>query len=199
MDVAMKDGTIAPNDLLGKNQPIRVCQFCFKSGTNEKKTFIQATDTVRRFLVVNATPTPFHYAYLSQLRQKSEFFFLCTNCDAWTRRNRTLPNAKNDGKKTLLAVDKLILAIMLPGSYNPPELRMTTRLITEIRTNNGRNWLASICPPLVVKTLMDNDICMESRKLLKSINLSAWKSGRRQAILGNPVFAKNIRCATHYT
>jgi hypothetical protein len=184
-----------PDDL----RSIKVCQICFKSGTNEKKNFIQATDTLHRFLAVNVTATPFLYQYLSKLRQKTECFFVCLCCDSWARRNRTLPNAKNDGKKILLAVDKLILSIMLPGVYRPPEIRIARRLITEIRTNNGRNWLASICPPLVVKTLMDNDICLESRRLLKSISSSVWRSGRQQTILGNPVFAKNIRCAKHYT
>jgi hypothetical protein len=176
-----------------ESEPIRVCQFCFKSGENKNKTYILSTSTVHRFLDVNAAPTPFLYEYLSKLRQRMECFFVCTNCDSWTRRNCAAAN----GKKILLAVDRLILCIMLPGDYTPPELRITSRLIATIRQNNGRNWLASICPPLVVKTLCENDICMESRKVLKSISVAVWRSGRRQAILGNAAFAKNIRCAHH--
>jgi len=176
---------------------VRVCQFCFKSGVNNKKAYIQSTSTLHRFLDVDAAPTPFLYEYLSKLRKKMECFFVCTNCDSWTRRNCTAPNAAHSGKKILLAVDRLILCIMLPGAYTPPEMRITARLIATIRLNNGRNWLASICPPLVVKALCENDICMESRKVLKSISVAAWRSGRRQAILGNATFAKNIRCAQH--
>lgn len=181
------------------SEPVRVCQFCFKSGENNKKTFILSTSTVHKFLDEHAAPTPFLYEYLSKLRQKMECFFVCTNCDSWTRRNFGDKNArkKNQDKKILLAVDRLILCIMLPGAYSPPEMRITTRLINTIRQNGGKNWLASICPPLVVKVLCENDIRMESRKVLKSISVAAWRSGRRQAILGNGVFAKNVRCAQH--
>jgi hypothetical protein len=180
-----------------EEEPIRVCQFCFKSGTNKKKNYILSTSTVHRFLDFNAAPTPFLYEYLSKLRKKMECFFVCTNCDSWTRRNHTALNADGSGKKILLAVDRLILCIMLPGEYTPPEMRITARLIETIRQNNGKNWLASICPPLVVKALCENDIRMESRKLLKSISVAAWRSGRRQAIFGNATFAKNVRCAQH--
>ena len=100
-------------------------------------------------------------------------------------------------KTTLLAVDRLILSVMLPGTYNPPEMRITQRLIATIRKNGGHNWLASICPPLVVQSLRDNEIRLESRKVLKSLSVATWKSGRQQAVLGNAAFAKNIRCAQH--
>jgi hypothetical protein len=103
-----------------------------------------------------------------------------------------VPANKN---KTLLAVDRLILSVMLPGSYTPPEMRITQRLIYTIRKNGGNNWLATICPPLVRRVLIDNDIRLESRKVLKSICLATWKSGRLQAVLGNATFAKNIRCS----
>jgi hypothetical protein len=177
-------------------EPIRVCQFCFKSGTNTNKCYIQSTSTVHRFLDVNAAPTPFLYEYLSKLRKKMECFFVCTNCDSWTRRNCALAKSANNGKKILLAVDRLILCIMLPGAYTPPEMRITARLIATIRQNKGSNWLASICPPLVVKALCENGIRMESRQVLKSMSVAAWRSGRRQAILGSASFAKNIRCAS---
>ena len=104
----------------------------------------------------------------------------------------TLAVKKN---RTLLAVDRLILSIMLPGSYAPPEMRITQRLILTIRKDGGNNWLATICPPLVRRVLIDNDIRLESRKVLKSICLATWKSGRLQAVLGNATFAKNIRCS----
>jgi hypothetical protein len=185
-----------PRRIVAKNEPFRVCQFCFKSGKNTNKCYIQSTSTVHRFLDVNATPTPFLYEYLSKLRKKMECFFVCTNCDSWIRRNRALSNA-NNGKKILLAVDRLILCIMIPGAYTPPEMRITARLIATIRRNNGKNWLSSICPPLVVKALCENDIRMESRKVLKSISVAAWKAGRRQEVLGSASFAKNIRCAQH--
>ena len=100
-------------------------------------------------------------------------------------------------KTTLLAVDRLILSVMLPGTYPPPEMRITQRLIATIRKNGGHNWLATICPPLVVQSLRDNDIRLESRKVLKSLSVATWKSGRQQAVLGNAAFAKNIRCAQH--
>jgi len=97
--------------------------------------------------------------------------------------------------KTLLAVDRLILSVMLPGSYAPPEMRITQRLISTIRKDEGNNWLATICPPLVRRVLIDNDIRLESRKVLKSICVATWKSGRLQEVLGNATFAKNIRCS----
>ena len=128
-----------------------------------------------------------------------ECYFVRKKRESRKRRNIGDKNArkKNQDKKILLAVDRLILCIMLPGAYSPPEMRITTRLINTIRQNDGKNWLASICPPLVVKVLCENDIRMESRKVLKSISVAAWRSGRRQAILGNGVFAKNVRCAQH--
>jgi hypothetical protein len=193
----VNDLAVASTEDSTENDPIRVCQFCFKSGSNKKKTYIFSTATVHKFLDVNAAPTPFLYEYLSKLRQKTECFFVCTNCDSWTRRNYTAMKGNKDGKKILLAVDRLILCIMLPGTYTPPEMRITARLIETIRHNNGKNWLASICPPLVVKALCENHIRMESRKVLKSISVAAWRSGRRQAILGDASFAKNVRCAQH--
>jgi hypothetical protein len=197
VDVQDRTLTVQSDDPPISTESVRVCQFCFKSGENKSRTFILSTSTVHKFLDFKAVPTPFLYEYLSKLRQKLECFFVCSNCDSWTRRNYSAKNAKKCDKKILLAVDRLILCIMLPGTYTPPEMRITSRLIQTIRKNNGVNWLASICPPLVVKALCENDICMESRKVLKSISVAAWRSGRRQAILGNATFAKNVRCAKH--
>jgi hypothetical protein len=180
------------------HEKIKVCQLCFQGGS-AKKSSILSTSVVHRFLDEKAVPTPFLYAYLQHLRKKMDSFFVCGNCDSWIRRQNPPRPAGTIvvGEKVLLAVDRLILSIMLPGHYAPPEMRITQRLVTTIRKNDARNWLATICPPLVVRTICDNDILLASRKVLKSISVATWRSGRRQAILGNANFAKNIRCAQH--
>jgi hypothetical protein len=203
-----------------------VCQLCFHEGS-DAASFILSTAAVHQFLDERAIPTPFLFAYLLRLRKKMNSFYLCVNCDSWVRRRNQAAAANKPGgntksssgprdstvaarsdvaadpavassaRTTLLAVDRLILSVMLPGTYTPPEMRITQRLIATIRRGGGNNWLATICPPLVVQSLRDNEIRLESRKVLKSISIAAWKSGRQQAVLGNAAFAKNIRCAQH--
>jgi hypothetical protein len=179
----------------------RVCQLCFVSGYTGKdtKAVILSTSVVHRFLDDKAAATPFLFAYLQQLRKKMDCFFVCGNCDSWIRRQNPpkCTGVVNNGKKVFFAVDKLILSIILPGTYTPPEMRITQRLVATLRSNGGSNWLSTICPPLVIRTICDNDILLESRKVLKSITVATWRSGRRQTILGNAAFAKNIRCAQH--
>jgi hypothetical protein len=189
------------------NQPVcetvdrktKVCQVCFQSGPLKKNSSMLSTSVVHRFLDEKAVETPFLYAYLQRMRKKMDSFFVCGNCDSWIRRHNP---PKPDGcvtedKKILFPVDRLILSIMLPGSYTPPEMRITQRLIATIRMDNARNWLATICPPLVIHTICGNDILLVSRKVLKSISIATWRSGRRQTVLGNSNFAKNIRCSQH--
>jgi hypothetical protein len=159
-----------------------------------RKKSVMATQVLHRFLDEKASPSPFLYEYLQHLRKEVSCFFLCGNCDSWLRRQHP-PGSINDGKKILLLVDRLILSIMVPGEIAPPEMRITQRLVLAIRQDEGRNWLGSICPPFVIKAICDNDIPLKSRKVLKSIALATWKAGRRQTVLGNAVFAKNIRCS----
>ncbi|KAJ1466811.1 hypothetical protein T484DRAFT_1756356 [Baffinella frigidus] len=177
----------------------KVCQLCFQGDSAKHKSSILSTSVVHRFLDEKALPTPFLYAYLQHLRKKMDCFFVCGNCDSWIRRqNPPRPmHTTMTGKRVFFAVDRLILSIMLPGNYAPPEMRITQRLVTTIRTDRGRNWLATICPPLVIRTICDNDILLASRKVLKSISVATWRSGRCQTVLGNANFAKNIRCAQH--
>jgi hypothetical protein len=179
-------------------EEIKVCQLCFQCDPSNKASIV-STSVVHRFLDEKAMPTPFLYAYLQHLRKKMDCFFLCGNCDSWIRRQNPpeLYGTTVTGSRVLLAVDRLILSIMLPGTYVPPEMRIAQRLINTIRKNSGRNWLATICPPLVIRTICDNDILLASRKVLKSISIATWRSGRRQEVLGNAKFAKNIRCAQH--
>ena len=178
------------------DEKMKVCQMCFHESSIYTKSSMLSTSVLHRFLDDKAVATPFLHAYLQQLRKKMDCFFICGNCDSWIRR-QNLPKSTRNGGKVLLAVDRLILSIMTPGHYTPPEMRITKRLITTIRKDNGRNWLGTICPPFVVRTICDNDILLESRKVLKSISMATWKSGRRQAVLGNATFAKNVRCAQH--
>jgi len=200
-----------------------VCQMCFQAGS-DTGSYVLSTAAVHQFLDERAVPTPFLFAYLLRLRKKMNSFYLCVNCDSWVRRRNQVytkskkpassttsaANATNSSstntaattgasleRTTLLAVDRLILSVMLPGTYTPPEMRITQRLITTIRKNGGHNWLATICPPLVVQSLRDNEIRLESRKVLKSLSVATWRSGRQQEVLGNAAFAKNIRCAQH--
>jgi hypothetical protein len=182
------------------HEKIKICQLCFQCSFT-RKTSILSTSVVHRFLDERAVATPFLYAYLQHLRKKMDCFFLCGNCDSWIRRQNPPRPAGTivTGKRVLLTVDRLILSIMLPGYYVPPEMRITQRHVVTIRKNNGRNWLATICPPFVVRTICDNDILLASRKVLKSIALATWRSGRRQEVLGNADFAKNIRCARNDT
>jgi hypothetical protein len=177
----------------------KVCQLCFQGASIRNKSSILSTSVVHRFLDEKAVATPFLYAYLQHLRKKMECFFVCGNCDSWIRRQNPPRPAGTiaTGKRILLAVDRLILSIMLPGSYKPPEMRITQRLVNTIRKDGGRNWLATICPPLVIRTICDNDILLASRKVLKSISIATWRSGRRQVVIGNAHFAKNVRCSQH--
>lgn len=179
-----------------KSQKIKVCQMCFQEGSSSDKKSILSTSALHRFLDDKAVSTPFLYAYLQQLRKKMNCFFICGNCDSWIRRQNSQAGV-SAGKKVLLAVDRLILSIMTPGDVVPPEMRVTQRLVATIRQDKGRNWLGSICPPFVVQVICENDILLESRKVLKSISIATWRSGRRQPVLGNAVFAKNIRCSQH--
>jgi hypothetical protein len=157
-----------------------------------------STTVVHKFIQDKAIPTLFLFSYLSELSKKTNTINICGNCDRWIRRQAMHSKTGGPGgKKVFLLVDQLILSIMLPGTYGPPEMRITQRLINIIRHNGGRNWLATICPPLVVRTICDNDIVMVSRQVLKSISIAAWRSGRRQVVLGNATFAKHIRCAPH--
>ena len=185
-----------PNAYTNTTGKMKVCQMCFQIGSFRDKPSMLSTSVLHRFLDEKAIPTPFLYAYLQQMRKKMNCFFICGNCDSWIRRQNP-PNSHPDGNKILLAVDRLILSIMLPGNYTPPEMRITQRLVATIRKDKGRNWLGSICPPFVIRTICDNDILLESRKVLKSISIATWRSGRRQPVLGNATFAKNIRCAQH--
>jgi hypothetical protein len=179
----------------------RICQLCFESVQDKKYSYIVSTPSVHTFLDNNALATPFLYAYLQHLRKKTECFPVCSNCDSWVRRQTHANqwgdrprNRKSKDTKIILAVDRLILSIILPGTYIPPEMRIANRLMTTIRKNGGNNWLSSICPPIVVRTICDNDIRLASRVVLKGVCTAAWKSGRRQSIFGNASFAKSIRC-----
>lgn len=73
-------------------------------------------------------------------------------------------------------------------------MRTSLRLLGTLRKNNGRNWLASICPPLVLKTVLENDIQLSSRMVFEGVAIATWKSGRRQQVFGNSAFAKAVRC-----
>ena len=174
----------------------RVCEMCFRVVVDAKNEMpMLKTTSLHKFLEERATPTPFLYSYLLKLSKKKTTFNICANCDSWLRRQCTYLKVRRYGTdRTFLLVDQLILAIMLPGQYPPPEMRITQRLINIMRKDNGNNWLASICPPLVVRTLCDNDIVMASRKVLKSISVAVWKSDRRQTVFGNGTYAKFISC-----
>ena len=175
--------------------PQRVCQLCFRCEFSRYSTCMVSTTVVHKFLQDKAIPSPFLFAYLSELSKKTNTINICGNCDSWIRRQAAHSKTGGvRGKKVFLLVDQLILCIMLPGTYGPPEMRITQRLINTIRQNGGENWLGTICPPLVVRAICDNDIVMVSRQVLKSICVAAWRSGRRQVVLGNATFAKHIRC-----
>jgi hypothetical protein len=178
--------------------PLRVCQLCFQGGRARNSSYILSTSVLHKFLDEKAAKTPFLFEYLQHLRKKMNSFFVCGNCDSWIRRqNNCYGRGGAPTGKVLLSVDRLILSIMLPGSYAPPEMRITQRLVHTLRMHGGNNWMSTICPPLVVRVLLDNDILLQSRKVLKSITVATWRSGRRQVVLGNAVFAKNVRCAQH--
>ena len=174
----------------------RVCEMCLRMVMDTKNEVpMLKTTALHKFLEERATPTPFLYSYLLRLSKKKTTFNICANCDSWLRRQCTaLKMSRGGATRGFLLVDRLILSIMLPGQYQPPEMRITQRLINIIRKDNGNNWLASICPPLVVRALCDNDIVMASRQVLKSISVAVWKSGRRQTVFGNGTYAKFIRC-----
>jgi hypothetical protein len=171
----------------------RWCHLCFRCVVSEKKSSILSTSVVHRLLEDRVVPTPFLYAYLQELRKKTECFNICTSCDSWVRR-QSAPS-KRCGKKVVFQVDRLILSVVLPGEWAPPEMRITHRLVKTLRENGGINWFATICPPLVTRALCDNDIVLKSRQVLKSIPIAAWRSGRRQQLLGSAKFAKYIRSA----
>ena len=174
----------------------RVCEMCLRMVMNNGgDVAMLKTPAISKFLKDRVNPTPFLYSYLMKLSEKKNVFNICSNCDSWMRRQCTPLKIKRcGGKRGFLMVDQLILSIMLPGQYQPPEMRITQRLINIIRKDNGNNWLSTICPPLVVRALCDNDIVIASRKVLKSISVATWRSGRRQTVFGNAVFAKFIRC-----
>ena len=187
---------------------IPCCQLCFELASDNPNVAMLSTSAVHKFLDTYATPTPFQYAYLQQIREKNGLFLVCGHCESWLRRQcrsiasggcktsrkrLTAPNLENTA---LLTLDRLILSIMLPGSYAPPEMRITRRHVTTLRRNGGRNWLSTICPTLVVRAICDNDLRLDNRNVLKSVTSAAWKSGRRQTVLGNSIFAKNVRSST---
>jgi len=178
---------------------------CFESEADKPKGKLLWTTAVHKFLDKYATPTPFQYAYLQKLREKNKYFLVCANCESWLRRQglslhssdprstRKRLTAPGVSKTTLLTIDRLILSIMVPGTYAPPEVRITKRLVVTIKKNGSRNALATICPPLVVRAICENELCLHNRSVLKSITGAAWKSGRRQTVFGNPIFAKHVR------
>ena len=130
---------------------------------------------------------------------------VCANCESWLRRQGQSLNSSDPrstrqrltapgvSKTALLTVDRLILSIMLPGTYAPPEVRITRRHVITLKKNGGHNALSTICPPLVVRTICENELRIRTRTVLKSITSAAWKSGRRQTVFGNTVFAKHVR------
>jgi len=190
----------------------RCCQMCFEFEFQDSEGPLLSTSTVHKFLDKYATPTPFVYAYLRQLREKkTKWFVICSKCESWIRRQgqslssshpqstRKRLTAPGVSKTALLPVDRLILSIMVPGSYAPPEVRITRRIMATIKRNGGQNELATICPPLVVRTACENELCLRSRSVLKSIVEAAWKSGRRQVVFGNAVFAKAVRGGSSLT
>ena len=183
----------------------RRCQVCFEFEMANSKGPLLSTTAVHKFLDKYATPTPFQYAYLQQLREKNKSFLVCANCESWLRRqdkfltsshpqsNRKRLTAPGVSKTALLTVDRLILSIMLPGSYAPPEVRIARRHVATIKRNGGCNELATICPPLVVRAICENELRLRTRIVLKSIVGAAWKSGRRQAVFGNAIFSRAVR------
>jgi len=184
----MSEGCISTN--------YRVCEMCLRMIFDAKKELpMLNTTALHKFLEDRATPTPFLYSYLMKLSKKKTTFKICAHCDSWLRRQcTTLKMSRGGAQRSFLLVDRFILSIMLPGQYAPPEMRISQRLIDIIRKDNGNNWLASICPPLVVRTACDNIIIMSSRKVLKGITVAVWKSDRRQTVFSNGLYAKFIRC-----
>ena len=192
VDVKMDDSDVRMAIECNENKNW-ICEMCLSEKSSELPML--RTTTLLKFLEERITPTPFLYDYLMKLGKKKKVFTICSNCDAWTRRQMTPIKMKRCGGKTgFLMLDQLILSIMLPGQYQPPEMRITQRLVNIIRKDNGNNCLATVCPPLVVRALCDNDIVMASRQVLKSISVATWRSGRRQVVFGNGIFAKFIRC-----
>jgi hypothetical protein len=183
-------------ELEPEEKKYRICEMCLRKVMDKGgDVSILKTTALHKFLQDRAMATPFLYAYLLKLSKKKQVFDICCNCDSWMRRQCTPTKIQRcGGKRVFLVVDQLILSIMLPGQYQPPEMRITQRLVDIIRKDDGRNWLTTICPPLVVRTICDNDIVMASRQVLKSISVATWRSGRRQIVFGNATFAKFIRC-----
>ena len=183
----------------------RFCQLCFECEDANSKDAMLSTSAVHKFLDKYATPTPFLYAYLLHLREKKKLFDVCANCESWLRRqgqsmnssdprsSRKRLTAPDVSKTSLLTVDRLILSIMLPGTYAPPEVRITRRHVITLKKNGGHNALATLCPPLVVRTICENELRLRTRTVLKSIAGATWKSGRRQSVFGNSIFAKSVR------
>lgn len=181
------------------------CQLCFESEADKPPAKMLSTTAVHKFLDKYATPTPFLFAYLQKIREKNKFFLVCANCESWLRRQGQSLNSSDPrstrkrltapgvSKTALLPLDRLVLSIMVPGMYAPPEVRIMKRLAVTLSENGGLNALATICPPLVVRAICDNELRLHKRSVLKSVTCAAWKSGRRQTVFGNPRFAKHVR------
>jgi hypothetical protein len=179
------------------------CEMCLQK-SNVKGSMTKST-IVHAFISKHAQPTPFMYEYLKHLVGRKKKLVICDSCQSWVRRNnrairttrRKRTNDRENPNQILLAVDRLILCILLPGTYAPPERRLSQRIVAALRVNNGCNALAGICPPLVVHTIVDNEIDLDNRHVLKSMAVATWRTGRRQTVFGNGSFAKSVRCGGH--
>ncbi|KAJ1471143.1 hypothetical protein T484DRAFT_1845247 [Baffinella frigidus] len=178
------------------------CAVCFYSKDDGPKLELVETTIVHKFVDEHAVASPFVFEYLQTLCKKKQCLCICDSCESWFRRKHAMICTKRGTGPTppelkeLLHADRLILSVILPGVYKPPEARYVQRYISTIRKNGGRNVFASICPPVVVRTLCENEVCAGDRISLKSIAFATWKTGRQQCVFGNKLFAKNIRHAT---
>lgn len=186
--------------------------------TESSIKLLPSTAQLEQFIHDEVWHTPFLSKYLQHLLKKNGHFVLCNHCDCWIRRRRlphrsggvvhTKKKRRNQGgnqgvaasAKVLLPLDQLILSIMVPGKYQPPEMRTTNHLVASAVCNGGVNPLASICPPLVMHTLlMGGEICTDKRTVQKSVLFSMWKHGRQQPATANQEFIKFVRKSLNYS
>jgi hypothetical protein len=180
------------------------CWLCQQKLGSSKSSRMQGFDTMREFVKDLCQPTPFWYQWLVNVCVPVN---LCIACVNWKRRCSTGAQVRSRSvvgkyvkigskratvkkyEKPMLQLDQLILFLMYPGRFTPPDQRCLHRLLESLMDPGNMVW--HVVPMCVKGVLAQVDGTCGVQDLVKAW----WVFNGRTPFLKNPILGRMVRAA----